>query len=116
MKTVNQITVLYFIKAVFFTKKKLTNTMIFHWSFYEISRKNWIFVFFFSKSKYELENAIQFHKKLNIYVFVYKYETVIWFTVFIGVNYEVTVIGFTVFIEVNYEVTVIGFTDFTKLS
>ena len=45
-----------------------------------------------------------------------KYKTVIWFTVFIEVNYEVTVIGFTVFIEVNCEVTVIGFTDFTKLS
>ena len=40
-------------------------------------------------------------KKLNIYVFVYKYKTEI---------------RFTVFIEVSYEVTVIGFTDFMKLS
>ena len=117
MKTVNQITVLYFIKAVFFTKKKINKyndfSLKFLWNF---TKKLNFCVFFFSKSKYELENAIQFHKKLNIYVFVYKYETVIWFTVFIEVNYEVTVIGFTVFIEVNYEVTVIGFTDFTKLS
>ena len=42
-----------------------------------------------------------FTKKLNIYVFVYKYKTEI---------------RFTVFIEVSYDVTVIGFTDFMKLS